>query len=189
MSDENNKNKYEHLTPENAAKAQKAVEKLSIVRELKKLSGDSKWTPTQVILQEIVASHTIINPDALPPASQLKTELENEVNKRYADDEELRDLLLSSIPSDRSIREWLKKDGWNEAVWDIIRQDGLFTKEKRAQMIESLRMRGMEKSDVAAKIWLTLSGDYSEKMDISNNDKTQDVYREINKILHKKKDD
>lgn len=189
MSDENIKTKYDHLTPENAVKAQKAVDKLSIVRELKKIAGDSKWTPTQVILQEIVASHTIINPEALPAANQLKTELENEITKRYADNQEFRDFLLSSVPSDRSIREWLKKEGWNEAVWEILRQDGLFTKEKRAQMIESLRLRGMEKSDVAAKIWLTLSGDYSEKMDISNNDKTQDVYREINKILHKKKDD
>jgi hypothetical protein len=42
----------------------------------------------------------------------------------------------------------------------------------------------MESSDQAAKLWLTLSGDYSEKMEI--NDKTVDTFREIQSVLQRK---
>ena len=60
----------------------------------------------------------------------------------------------------------------------------MFSAENRAQVIESLRQRAIDKSDVAAKIWLTLSGDYSEKMEVDN--KTVETYRDINNILHRK---
>ena len=45
----------------------------------------------------------------------------------------------------------------------------------------------MDKSDQAAKIWLTISGDYSDKIDVT--DKTVDTYRDINNILHGKKNE
>ncbi len=49
-------------------------------------------------------------------------------------------------------------------------------------MIEAIRSRGLNKSDTAAKLWLTLSGDYSEKIDIKQ-DETVEKFREINRIL------
>lgn len=166
--------------------AEKAVEQLSAYRAAKKLSGeDSQWTITQQLLQEIMAGHTIINPDKLPPLTQMVEELKKEIEVRYADDEDSKKILLDSIPAMRSVREWVKKDGWDEAVWGYVRADGLFTASKRAQVIESLRTRALDKSDVAAKIWLTLSGDYSEKMEVDN--KSVDMYREINNVIHGKK--
>lgn len=187
MSDEQNKNndeKFAHLSDEQKEKAEKSIAKLNSVRALKKISNEgSKWTLLQEIFQEIVATHTISNPDKLPPVKQMVQELRNEISIRYQDDEELKTLLLEGIPTDASVRKWLQKDGWNDAVWTKVRLNGLFTKEKRAQMIDSLWKRGMEKSDAAAKIWLTISGDYAESAPAANN-KTADMYREINKILH-----
>ena len=81
----------------------------------------------------------------------------------------------------------MKKEGWDEAVWKKVRGDSLFSPQKRAKVIEALRDRAIDKSDLAAKIWLTLSGDYSDKMEVDN--KSIDVFREINTILHRKSRD
>jgi hypothetical protein len=185
--------KQKKTTLENLSKAQKeemsekAVEQLAAYKAVKKLSNEnSQWTLTQEILQEIMAGHTIADPDKLPALTVMVEELKKEINVRYADDDELRQVLLDSIPAMRSVREWVKKDGWEDAIWGYVRGDGLFTASKRAQVIESLRTRALDKSDTAAKIWLTLSGDYSEKMEVDN--KSVDIYREINNILHKKKE-
>lgn len=161
--------------------------KLEIVKKVKELSKDSKWTIPQEILQEIVATYTIKDPKNVPKVPTLMKDLESEIKLRYANDEELRDLLLESIPADRHIRNWMKKDGWEEAVWSKIRVEGLFTASKRAEVIESLRQRALDKSDTAAKLYLTMSGDYSEKVEMDN--KTVDTFREINSILHNKKKD
>lgn len=153
---------------------------------VKKLSGDNAtWTLTQQHLQEVMAGHTVINPNSMPPLTQLVKELEKDIEIRYADDPDMKQLLLDSIPAMRSVREWVKKDGWDIAIWGYVRAEGLFTPAKRAEMIEALRTRGIDKSDVAAKIWLTLSGDYSEKVEVDN--KSVDAYREINNVLHSKK--
>jgi hypothetical protein len=149
-------------------------------------NGDSQWTLVQEILQEIQAAYIVKDPDVMPKTTKLVVELKSEIEKRYADEPETKQILLDGIPAERSVREWLKKDGWEEAVWSKIRQDGLFTSAKRAQVIESLRTRALDKSDVAAKIWLTLSGDYSEKMEVDS--RSVDMYREINSVLHKKKE-
>src|SRR5690606_20093187 len=102
----------------------------------KKLSnGNSPWTIPQEILQEIMAGHTVANPNKLPPITQMTEELKKEIEARYADDEETKKILLDSIPEVRQIRFWVKKDGWDEAVWEKIRGDNLFSASKRAQVI------------------------------------------------------
>ncbi len=176
---ENNENN----SPKNGN--QSSIAKLEAVRAVKKLrNGDSEWTIPQEILQEIQAGYTVANPNSIPPLTTMTEQLKKEIAARYEDDPDTRDLLLESIPEVRSIRLWVKKDGWDEAVWQKVRGDKLFSAENRAQVIESLRQRAIDKSDVAAKIWLTLSGDYSEKMEVDN--KTVETYRDINNILHRK---
>lgn len=165
--------------------AEKALTKLEAVRAVKKLSnGDSPWTITQEIFQEIQAGHIVANPDKQPPVTQMVEELKREIESRYSEDEDLKKLLLDSIPEVRSVRFWLKKDGWDESVWKKVRGDKLFSANKRAEVIEALRQRAVLNSDQAAKLWLTLSGDYAEKMEV--NDKTIDTFRDINNILHRK---
>lgn len=168
--------------------SEKVTIKLQAIKAMKEATNsDSPWTLTQEILQEIHAAHIIADPNKKPVVTQMVEELKKEIEVRYADDNELKELLLNSIPTIQAVRAWTKKDGWEEAVWKKVRGDQLFSPEKRAQVIEALRERAMDRSDVAAKIWLTLSGDYSEKMEVS--DKTLDAYREINSILHRKKNE
>lgn len=188
MTDENDQNENPKDQEQNNknSRSEKAVAQIRLLREVKKLSDpDSEWTLPQQLLQEVMANRTVANPDKLPPLTEMVLELKEKIEKQYSEDLEIKQLLLDSIPSMESVRGWVKKDGWDTAVWSKVRVDGLFTPQKRAQVIESLRDRAMDKSDVAAKIWLTLSGDYSEKMEVDN--KSADIYREINTVLHKKK--
>jgi hypothetical protein len=176
----------EHLRLYKNEAIEKSAAQVEAYHNVKKLSNkNSNWTLTQELLQEIMAAHTIVNPKSLPPLTEMVEELKQLIETRYTDDEVSKDILLKSIPTMRSVREWVKKEGWDEAVWGYVRADGLFTAQKRAKVIESLRERAIDKSDAAAKIWLTLSGDYSEKMEVDN--KSVEVYREINNILHGKK--
>lgn len=165
------------------------AKKLQAIKDVKALNKDSSWTIPQEILQEVIAGYTVADPNNIPKTPKLVEDLKEEIKRRYEHDHNLRDTLLLSIPSDlRYVREWMKKEGWEIAIWSKVRMEGLFTSSKRAEVIESLRQRAIDRSDVAAKIWLTLSGDYSEK-DTATDSKTVDTYREINKILHGGKKD
>lgn len=153
--------------------------------KVKQISNpDSPWTITQELLQEVEASFVIANPEVTHEVPKLKESLKQIIEQRYSDDEDTKAIILESIPSDRSIRAWRKKEGWEDAVWKIIHDTGLFTPAKRAEMIESLFHRGKTKSDNAAKMWLIMSKDFSEKLEI--NEGPLEKFREINKILHSK---
>lgn len=159
--------------------------KLDAVRAARELkNGDSNWNLLQEIMQEIQAGYIVVDAKTMPDATKLAEQLREEVEKRFVDEPEKQKILLDGIPHVRSIRQWFKKDGWEDAVWGKIRTDQLFSSEKRAEVIESLRLRAINRSDVAAKLWLTMSGDYSEKMEV--NDKTLDAFRDINSILQRK---
>lgn len=193
MDDTNNndpKNPVDEFAGEDIKKirAEKSAIKLAAVKAANKYNKDgSKWTLVQEILQEIIATHVIADPNAKPYIKVLSEELRTEIQIRYADNEEMRTILLDAVPSDNSIQNlWLKKEGWEEAVWAKVRGTGLFSKERRSQMVNALFNRGLDKSDNAAKIWLTLSGDYSEKGGEVSKNQTLESFREINEILHKK---
>lgn len=157
--------------------ARKAVEEMS--------NPDSPWTITQEIMQEIVATYTVKDHNSIPAVSKLVEDLKAEIERKFDDPEKT--ILIDSIPNDtKFVKAWFKKEGWDSAVWSKVRMDGLFTSNKRAEVIESLRQRAIDKSDTAAKIWLTLSGDYSEKAETDS--KSVDLYREINKVLQGNKD-
>ncbi len=190
MSDEKDpkENQYEHLNPGQADKAKKTVAKLSAIKAARELrNGDSPWTILQELVQEIQAGYIVQDPNNKVSSAVLQKDLTKEIANRYKDEEETCKILLEAVPHARSIRVWLKKETWEDAVWAKIRADKLFSSGKRTEVISALHKRAVEKSDVAAKIYLTLSGDYVEKAEI--NDKSVDAYREINKILHRKSED
>lgn len=188
MSDEDineNQESPEELKKRRAEAKNIRVTSLTAIRGMK---TDSSWNLLEELLQDVMSVYVIQNPDKQHQSmKKLKSDATGEINVRYAKDETLRDLLLNALPSEITLAKWVKKEKWIEAVWEKVRTDGLFTAESRSTMIKALYDRGLEKSDSAAKIWLTLSGDYSDKLDVST-DKTLDKYREINEILHKKKD-
>ena len=170
-------------------RAKARLQKVENLKLVKALKTDSEWNVLEEILQEVMATYVIKNPDAkFPSVRQLLEDLTKEIECRYSEDTETRDILLAAIPSNPTASRWIKQPKWNEAVWDRVRDGGLFTKEKRAKMINALFQRGLVKSDNAAKVWLTLSGDYSDKLDITQ-DKTVEKFREINEILLKRGSD
>jgi hypothetical protein len=182
---------FPHLDADKASKAVKSLEKQDMARKLKGLNeGKSKWSLTQLVLQEVMAKYVILNPNGpMPKFTSLYEELKEAIKEKYEEDPELRDFLLESVPGYVSCREWPKKEGWQDAVWAIIKDTGMFTKERRAAMIDALYRRGVEKDTVAAKIWLQMSGDFVEKSEVTSKDNTLDKYREINQVLHKKKNE
>lgn len=192
MSDQDNNdvnNKYPHLTPLQVAVAEKAIEKRGNVRQLQQLTPDSKWTILQDIAQDIQASYIIRGSD-MPTQKVLLAEIHSQIDIRYPkDDEDLvktREIIISSIPnSPVTIKTWTKKEGWNQAVWDKVKNEGLFSKERRAAVVNALYQRAIAKDTVAAKLYLTMSGDYSDRPPDEKNT-VVDKFIEINKILHKK---
>lgn len=180
MTKDTNQDKKDKLAK--ARLATKQVQKLT-----KELIGDSEWTILQIIAQEIIATY-ICQDKARPTIEKLQQHLKEEVALRYKDDERVRDILLEGIPTVYAISLWLKKAGWDDAVWSHIKQEGLFTSHRRASLINALYERGKDKSDTAAKLWLTMSGDYSEKVDM-HSDNTIDQFREIQQAIFKKKSD
>lgn len=165
-------------------KSEEISRKLQAIKTVKELNKDSAWSIPQEILQEVIAGYTVADPQNIPKTPKLIEDLKEEIKRRYDYDHSLRDMILLSIPVDtRYVRDWMKKEGWEIAVWSKVRMEGLFTSSKRAEVIESVRQRAIDRSDTAAKLWLTLSGDYSEKSEAADS-RTVDTYREINKILH-----
>jgi len=181
MDDQQNQNPPQNGELEKS-ESKPELTKLEAVRQARELKNEgSEWTILQEIMQEIMASYIVVDAKTMPDTTKLAEKLKEEVERRFEDEPNKRQTLLDGIPNVRSIRQWLKKEGWDEAVWSKIRTDQLFSSEKRAEVIESLRLRALNRSDVAAKLWLTMSGDYSEKMEV--NDKTIDTFREINSII------
>lgn len=199
MEENNNQNKpldlngrepdsqpFTNQTPVNPPKEDLKTIKVALFKQVKKLS-EGEWLLTQEILQEIEANHLVINPDAKKPTAVKSIELlKTEIENRYKEDEELKTLLIDSIPNLSRILAWRKLEGWNEAVWSKLRTTNMFNNENRFKVMNSMFKKAVDGDVQAAKIWLTLSGDYADKMDF-NTDKRLDAYREINSILHNNK--
>ena len=189
LTDVEKQEKAQYTKDLNLKRHEARQDKLVLLKQIRAMKTDTEWNVLEELLQDIMAVHVVNNPNSKQPSvRQLRNEVVTEIKVRHDSDHELRDLLLDGLPTEVSMGKWIKKTKWKEAVWDRVRSDGLFTGERRAIMINALFERGTSKSDNAAKIWLTLSGDYSDKLDVST-DKTLDKYREINEILHKKTKD
>ena len=184
---EDNKNDGQNTTEEKVlTNGEKAIVKLAAVKAVKLLAPDSKWTILQDMLQEILATHIVVDPASKPSASVMAAELKAKVEEDYEEDAELKQMLLDAIPSKVSISKWTKKSGWQEAIWDKIKGRGQFSNERRTSVMNALYQKAINGGTAAAKIWLTLSGDYQEKAHDEGKDKTLETFREINNLLHKK---
>ena len=153
------------------------------------MSPNNNWTILQDILQDIEATsivETVNNKTKKPTLKKLKQLLLAEIKLRYQDNPETEKMLSEAVPSEISISKWRNKPTWEKAVWEKLHSDKLFSSTKRAEMIEAIFSRGLTRSDSAAKLYLTMSGDYSDKLDIAQ-DGTMDKFREIQAVIHGKK--
>lgn len=157
-----------------------SLAKRAAQKKVEQLAGDSEWSLLEQILQEIEATY-FTNGQKSPGNQEFLDLLIKEVNVRYEEDEEIKKLLLEAVPSRVTIGKWRKKKGWEEALWAKVRVAGLFTSDKRASVINQLFTMANSGNVNAAKVWLTLSGDYQEKGDTKS--EVLDQFREINNIL------
>lgn len=159
-----------------------------IYKRLEAMQGDSEWNLVQQIAHDIEAFYVASN-EKRPSVDEMLRLIPIEMDKKYPKDvpeyEELRELLFEGVPSRSNMYKWRNQKGWEDAVWAKIRGVGLFTADKRSQVINKLLDQAKDGNVTAAKIWLTLSGDYSEKGDTTNT--VVEQFREINNILHGKK--
>ena len=170
-------------------KSQKASSKIAQLNLIKGMSPNDNWNVLEDILQEIEATLIVenaTNGKKKPTTRHLRQLLEAEVKKKYSQNPETQKQLLDAIPSEMTVGKWRKKSKWEDAVWEKIRDTELFSPSRRAEMIGALFTRGLTRSDAAAKLYLTMSGDYSDKLDVTQ-DGTLDKFREINDVLHKKR--
>jgi len=166
-------------------RADKAIVQRLALKKIENLTSDSEWNLLEQILQEIEAYY-VVSRQKIPANEALHAQLTEEVKTRFADDEDVRTALLEAVPSRVTISKWRKKKGWEEAIWAKVRGTGLFTGDKRAAVINNLYSSALEGNVNAAKIWLTLSGDYTEKDTTAKND-AMDMFRQLNEAIHSKK--
>lgn len=142
------------------------------------------WSIMQDLALDVEATYSIKNEKL--SLDKLKVEMKKEAKIRYEEYEGLPEKIIAAIPSKQAMTKWRKNKKWSPAIWEKCKETGLFSKEKKALMIQALFDKGMEKGDVnAIKTWLTISGDFVEKQEVTS--KEHDIYREINEALHRKK--
>lgn len=166
-------------------RAQAGTLKVLAIKKAKELSGDSRWDLVEQIAQEIQA-HYVLKKEKLTAIKHIEF-IEQEIRSRYSDQPDVMQILLDAVPSTTTLGNWKKKKEWEEAVWIKLRGEGLFTPDSRAQVISRLFDQALQGNVPAAKIWLTLSGDYVEKGDSGKNGDAMDLFRQINEAIHKGK--
>lgn len=136
-------------------------------------------------MQDVEAWY-VIKQDKKPTLDKLVVLLNEEIESRYGSPElqDVKEALLDAFPSRITLNKWRSLKGWDDAVWAKARSGptGMFSHDKRARIIHSLYETATTGNVNAAKIWLTLSGDFVEKMETKN--EVVDQFREINKIIH-----
>lgn len=173
MSQESGVVKIEDLaemTEENAVDEGKVkLEKARMV--LLSVSNQGKWNILQEYLLEIQADGKLKEGlgQRFPTHKEQLELLKKKVELEWKDEQVTLDALLLCIPVPQTISKWGKSSNWQDALVEKMKASGLFTAENRAGVIEAMRKKAAVDGDVqAAKIWLTMSGDYTDKVDVSD---------------------
>ena len=157
--------------------------KAALTRALPKVSG--KWNELQSVLMDVevgfrikLLANTI---PSMPSVPEMIDDLKSEINIRYKDSVEHRDILLYNIPSRQVAHKWIAKPEWKEEIERRLKDGNIFTLEKRAAMIESLYRKGMNGDNKSAEMWLKMSGDLTNQPVVK--DKALDSFKQISESL------
>jgi hypothetical protein len=178
------------LTLIDGVKSAQIKDTLSAQKTVSELFPSGMWTPVQLILQEIQANLKLEEVLGAKPTNFKKQVelLKKEINDRYEDNEELRNVLLQSVPAYRRVSKWTKTLDWEKAVWSIIQGHEAFNNKNKLSLIMMLFQKGMEKQDVrAADLFFKLSGELTAPAKEGAKSKAQKDFEDIQKALHSKK--
>lgn len=174
----------EDTTLSNKSKGEK------LYRITKQLAQESRFTPVQdVLIDVIVAFRTELVLEKRPRMPDLPEMIEKTkelIGERYSDNEDLVRILLESLPTNHAVRNWTLKAEFKTEVERRMRDDSLFSQDKRAVMIQNLfNVSLKDKNMKAAEMWLKMSGDLTPH--VENKDKTLKEFEEFNTALWTKK--
>lgn len=147
---------------------------------------------TQDILLDIEVAGQInlsLNRQAVPYSCPKLLELAaEEINKRFVGEPELAKIIIEALPGVKTLQRWVKRQDWKDEAEKRLKDDNLFSIDKRAAMINMVFNRGLKEGDIkAAEMYLKLSGDLSNKP--QQKDKGYEVYQELAESLIKKNRD
>lgn len=158
-------------------------------RHLKRLQRDKgDFTLIQQIALDIESTYKL--QDKKLSAKQLREDLFLEIDERWKADKEVAKELKEYVPSIQIISKWRNLKTWEPAIYGTIKDTGLFTIEKKAKIIDTIYQKAIAESrpDInAAKLWLTMSGDFAEG-GVNKQDDAMDLFREINSAIFKNKE-
>jgi hypothetical protein len=173
----------EETVKDKRKESQENREKAKLI--LKANSNPGKWHILQEYLIEIQADGKLKEGlgQKYPTYDDQLILLHKKIEVEFEKDPETCEILKNYVTNKTTIFKWGKLPGWADAVIEKMKTYGLFTPEKRAEVIESLRKKAVDDGDVqAAKTWLTMSGDYSDKVDV--NDTKFEKYKEYVNALN-----
>lgn len=155
-------------------------------KKLAELSNGD-FTYLQTLLQEIQANDSVgvmSNQPRIPLTKQIET-LKQKIETDFAEEIELKSLLLETIPSYSTVRRWMELPGWEAAIFDKIKNKELFENVNKATVIKTIYTRAINGDMRAAELYWKIGENFYSKE--SKKDSKDDVYEDLNKILHNKK--
>ena len=170
------------LTSIDGEKARKATAK----RKLEELSTGS-FNVLQVMLQEIQANDSVIvmgGGAKVPLTTQIEV-LKQKVEAAFTEDEDVKALLLECIPSYSTVRRWMELPTWEDAVFQKIKHKDLYENVNKATVIKKIYDRAINGDMRAAELYWKIGENFYSKE--SKKDTKDDVYDDLNKVLHNKK--
>lgn len=174
----------ENSTPSESPKMEVSAEESQAI--LRNLSGDNKWTILQQYLIELYADGKLkqSHGQRFPTQRELQELLKRKIEFEHSDDMKVRTALLNCVPTTRTIRRWIKIEGWEEDVWKIMAKTGLYPQEEIAAIINAQKREALKGDVNSAKLVLTLAGRYDEKG--QTNDEKFNKYKEFFEATVKK---
>lgn len=165
----------EHLTlPE---------KKAAVTRALPKVSG--RWNELQSLLIDVEVGYRVSmlaeQSRKMPSIPEMIEALKVEVDSKYKDQPEHRDILLFNIPGRQAAHKWMGRPEWKEEVEKRLKDGNLFSLEKRSALIESLYRKGVAGDNKSAEMWLKMSGDLTNQPQIK--DKAVDAFKTLSESL------
>lgn len=148
-----------------------------------------KWDITQDILLDItvaasinVSLGNIKHPYSCPKMLELSKE---EIKVRFENEPELIDIVIGALPGVKTLQRWIKRQDWKDEVEKRLKDDNLYSLDKRATVISMIFERATVDRDIkAAEMYLKLSGDLTNKPPAK--DKGYEAYQELAESLIKK---
>jgi len=162
------------------------IKKAEARKKIKSLSDGSKWNLVQRHLMEVQADCILrqAKDEKVMEFSEQYDLLKLKLELEYADQPEMKEAVFSYLPTPRGCSNWLKLNGWQDEVMAVLRKGHLFSSGNRVEVITSLCAKAKAGDVQAAKVWLTMSGDYSDKIEMG--DAKFEKYKEYANILQVK---